>query len=82
MDIETVRAFFMWCAIINAALLALSFVILALAGDWVYRMHSKWFPIPRETFNVVIYSFLGFLKIFIVVFNLVPYIALLIVGST
>ena len=80
MDIETVRAFFMWCTIINVVLLALSFVMLAFAGDWVYRMHGRWFPMPRETFNVVIYSFLGSFKMFVLAFNLVPYIALVIVG--
>jgi hypothetical protein len=46
----------------------------------VYRMQSKWFPISRETFNVVIYSFLGLFKIVFLVFNLVPYVVLLIVG--
>jgi hypothetical protein len=70
----------MWCTIINAALLALSFVISVCAGDWVYRMHSKWFPISREAFNVAIYCFLGLFKIFVVVFNLVPFIALAIIG--
>ena len=80
MDLETVRAFFMWCTIMNAGLLVLSFVICAFAGDWVYKMHSKWFAIPRETFNVVIYSFIGLFKLFVLVFNLVPYLALLIVG--
>jgi hypothetical protein len=43
-------------------------------------MQCKWFPIPRETFNVVIYSFLGVFKIFWLVFNVVPYVVLLIVG--
>ena len=43
---------------------------------------EKWFPIPRETFNVAIYSLLGFYKIVILVFNLVPYVALLIVRET
>jgi len=80
MDIDTVRAFFMWCTVMNAALLVLSFLICALAGDWVYRMHSRWFSISRETFNVAIYSFIGVYKIFIVMFNLVPYVALLILG--
>jgi len=80
MDIVTVRAFFMWCTIINGALLALSFLICAYTGDWIHRMHSKWFPIPREAFNVAIYSFIGLFKIFVLVFNLVPYIALVIVG--
>ncbi|MHC4646213.1 MAG: DUF6868 family protein [Planctomycetota bacterium] len=50
------------------------------AGDWVYRIHSKWFSISRETFNVAIYSFIGIYKIFVFVFNLIPCIALLIVG--
>jgi len=50
------------------------------APDLVYRTQSKWFPIPRETFNVVIYSFLGLFKIVFLVFNVVPYVALLIVG--
>jgi len=80
MDITTVRAFFMWCTIMNGALLLLSLVICVCAADWVYRMHSKWFPIPREAFNVAIYSFLGLFKIFVLAFNLVPYVALVIVG--
>lgn len=79
MDIDTVTAFFMWCTILNVGLLALSFLMCALAGNWVYRMHGKWFSIPRETFNTAMYSFIGLLKIFILVFNLVPYVALLIV---
>jgi len=50
------------------------------ASDWVYRMHSKWFPLSRETFDVAIYSFLGLFKIVFFVFNAVPYLALLIIG--
>jgi hypothetical protein len=51
-----------------------------LAPGLVYRTQSKLFPIPRETFNVVFYSFLGMFKIVFLVFNVVPYAALLIVG--
>ena len=80
MDIQTIRAFFMWCTIVNAALLVWSFLVCAYARDWIYRMHSKWFPMPSETFNVAIYSFIGLYKVLVIVFNAVPYIALLIVG--
>ena len=80
MDIQTLQTFFMWCTIINAALLILSGMIFAFAGDWVYRVQSKWYPISRDAFNVVIYSFIGVFKIFFLMFNLVPYVALLIVG--
>jgi hypothetical protein len=80
MDIQTLTKFFMWCTILNVALLSLSSLFCLCAGNWVYRIHSKWFSISRETFNVAIYSFLGLYKIFIFVFNLIPYIALLIIG--
>jgi len=80
MDIQTLTAFFMWCTILNVALLVLSSLICLGAGDWIYPIHGKWFSISRETFNVAIYSFLGLYKIFILVFNIIPYIALLIVG--
>ena len=80
MDIQTLTTFFMWCTIINGALLVLWTVIFMLAPDLVYRIQKKWFPIPQETFNVVFYSFLGLFKIVFLFFNVVPYIALLIVG--
>jgi len=80
MDIQTLTTFFMWCTILNIGLLLLSSLILVFAGDLVYRVHSKWLPMPRETFNVVIYAFLGLFKIFVLVFNAVPYVALLIIG--
>lgn len=80
MSIETVRAFFMWCAIINGGLLILSFLICVFARGWVYRMHSRRFPISRKTFDVAIYCFIGLMKVFFLMLSLVPYIALLISG--
>jgi len=80
MDIQTLTSFFMWCTIMNGALLVLWSIMLLFAPDLVYRTQSRWFPISRETFNVVIYCFLGAFKIVFLAFNLVPYLALLIVG--
>jgi len=70
----------MWCTILSGGLLILLFLIWVLAGDWAYRMHSKWYPIPRDVFNVVIYSFMSLFKILFLVFNFVPYVALVILG--
>ena len=78
MNIQILSVFFMWCTIINFGLLILMSLILVCAGEWIYRIHSKWFPMSRETFNVVIYSFLGLYKTIFIVFCLVPYIVLLI----
>jgi len=51
-----------------------------MAHDWMYRMHSKWFNIPVEKFDAIHYSGMAIFKIAILVFNLVPYLALRIVG--
>ena len=79
MDIQTLTRFFMWCTIINGALLIFSVMISIAIPDLVYRIQSKFFTISRETFNVVFYSFLGLFKIVFLVFNVVPYAALLII---
>jgi hypothetical protein len=80
MAIETVTTFFMWCTIINGALLTFWITMCIVAPDLVYRTQKKWFPIPRAKYNVVMYSFLGLFKIVFLIFNVVPYLALLIVG--
>lgn len=80
MDIQTLTAFFLWCTILNGGLLIVWTVSLLLTPDFVYRMQRTWFPIPRETFNVLVYAFLGFAKIVFLFFNLVPYVALLLIG--
>jgi hypothetical protein len=70
----------MWCTIINGSILILWAMFFVLAPDLVYLTQSKWFPIPRETFNVIFYSFLGLFKIVFLFFNIVPYVALLVIG--
>ena len=80
MDVQALTDFFMWCTIMNGALLLLWSTLFIFAPDLVYRTQSKWFPVSRETFNVVMYSFIGLFKIVFIVFNIVPYLALLIIA--
>jgi len=80
MDIDTLKTFFMWCTIINGAVFIYWALILIMAPDFVYRFQARWFNIPKESFNVVVYSFLGLAKVLFLFFSLTPYIALLIVG--
>ncbi len=80
MDITTIRCFFMWCTIINGVVLIFSSVVCVFARDWFYPLHNRLFNISRETVNTMCYSFIALYKIFFFVFNLVPYIALVIIG--
>ena len=79
MSIPTLTNFFMWCTIINAGILIASGLFYMFAADLVYRTHTKWFPMPKESFNVVVYSSLVMFEILFVVFNFVPFVVLLIV---
>jgi len=80
MEIQILAKFFMWCTILNFGLLMFVFVLCMFASDLIYKTHGKWFSISREAFNVVFYSSIGMYKIFILAFNLVPWIVLTIIG--
>lgn len=80
MDKHTLTEFFMWCTIMNGGLLLTWSTALLVAPDFLYRVNVKWSPISRETFNVAVYAFLGLFKILVLFFNVVPLLALLIMG--
>jgi|TARA_B100001971_G_C17643111_1_gene264345 hypothetical protein len=80
MDTRSATAFFKWCTIINVALLILSIIMIIALSDFVYLWHGQMFHLSREAFDVVLYAFLGLYKIAILVFNLVPYVALQIIA--
>ncbi len=81
MSIEQVRDFFLWCSIIDVGLLLFWFVMLSVAHDWVYRWHSRWFKLSVEKFDSIHYAGMAIFKMAVFVFNVVPYVALLIVGG-
>ena len=81
MDIKTLIGFFKWCTIINIALFAFTIIMFLLVPDLVYKTQSWIFPISREAFNMVFYSFLAVHKIMIIIFNVVPLISLLIISN-
>ncbi|MCF6215498.1 MAG: hypothetical protein L3J58_04915 [Emcibacter sp.] len=80
MDIQILTTFFMWWTIINGSIYLLWTMFILCAPDLIYGIQNKFFPLPRETFNAIIYAFLGLFKIIFVTFNLAPLIALMIMG--
>ncbi|MBN2211033.1 MAG: hypothetical protein JW709_06515 [Sedimentisphaerales bacterium] len=79
MTYEITRDALMWSLVLNVAFIMIWFAMFSLARDWIYRMHSKWFKISEERFDAIHYTGMAFYKIFIVVFNAVPLLALIIV---
>jgi hypothetical protein len=81
MDIQRLKMLFMWCTIINGILLFLSTIGFLLAPNMALEIHSTLFQIPKESVSEIIYILLGVYKIFWLVLNLVPYIALTIIAK-
>ena len=79
MTVEQIRDVLAWCAVINIGLLLWWFLMFALAHDFVYRLHGKWFKLTVERFDAIHYAGMAFFKIGIFLLNIVPYLALRIV---
>ena len=84
MTIDLLRDTLLWCTLINWGLLGAWFALLVTAHDWVYRLHSRWFQMSPEHFDAMHYAGMAVYKLAVIVFNLVPWIALQLVagGST
>ncbi len=81
-DLVVMREILMWCTIFNASLLTLWTFMFMFYNEWNYRMLQKVAPISKETFYVLHYGFVGFFKLNIFLFNIVPWIALLIIDNS
>ena len=80
MTVEIVRDVLAWCSAINVGILLFWWLWFMLAHDFMYRFHGKWFKLSVERFDAIHYTLMGFFKIGIILFNIVPYLALRIVG--
>ena len=80
MSIAMAQDVLLWCAVINYGVLVVWFLCFLLAHDWMYGLHSRWFHLSVNQFDALHYAGMSLFKIGILLLNLVPYIALRIVG--
>ncbi len=80
MSIAMAREALLWCTVINYGVLVVWWLVFLLAHDWMYRLHGRWFHLSMGQFDALHYGGMALFKIGILLFNLVPYIALRIVG--
>ena len=79
MDLALLKSILLWCVIINYIILLVWFGAISFAHDAVYELHSRWFRIPVEHYDLVMYGGMAVYKLGIFLLNLVPLIALWIV---
>jgi hypothetical protein len=76
MTIEMMRKALLWCAVINYGILLVWFLFFVLSHDRMYLLHSRWFRLSVEQFDMLHYAGMSIFKIGILILNVVPYIAL------
>lgn len=76
MSIELLSDTLFWCTLINLGLLVIWSLSFALARERLFRLHSRWFKLSEERFDAIHYAGLAWFKLSILMFNLVPWIAL------
>jgi TctA family transporter len=76
MTLAALTTFFGWATLINIAMLVLAFILLALGRSMIIPLHARLLQVPETELPRIYLTFLGQYKLLIVVFNLVPYIAL------
>ena len=80
MNLEILRNFLLWCTLINYVMILVWFLFFVLAHNWMYSFHGRWFRLTVEQFDSIHYAGMAIYKIGILLFNLIPYAALCIVG--
>ena len=83
MDIATMTQFFKCCSIINFSILLIASIMIIMTKDFTYNVHSKlgFWEGSKEAHKQLMYSWAGNYKIIIIVFNVVPYFALCMMGG-
>jgi hypothetical protein len=83
MAIETMKftaAFLGWCMVVNYGILLTWMIFLMSGRIWMYRVHNRWFNISDQEFGAAHYRLMGQFKLYIMIFNLAPYLALRIIA--
>ncbi|MGH1537936.1 MAG: DUF6868 family protein [Gammaproteobacteria bacterium] len=65
-----------WCSLIYIIVLFVWALFFIIGRNWIYNIHSKWFSISEEKFDIIHYSLIGLFKILLIVFFLIPYLVL------
>lgn len=76
MNIETLREFLGWCVAIHVGIFVVATVKMVLIGGWASKIHAKMFDVDATWVRRAYFSFLVNYKIVVIVFVVVPWIAL------
>ena len=81
MNIEFLKSFLLWCLIANYGVLLVWFIVFIFGRTWLFGLHTRWFKLAPASFDLVHYAGMAIYKIGILLFNLVPFVALCLMAN-
>ena len=76
MNINELMTFLGWCTVINMGVLVVAAIFLFLFKGFTITIHSKLTGVSASTLPTLYFSYMANYKIGVIIFNLVPYVAL------
>ena len=76
MTLEQLSSFLGWAAVCNIVFLSAMFFFFLAVREWIYTIHGRWFSLPKETINAILYGAFCWYKLATFAFFVMPYIAL------
>lgn len=76
MNIEKLQEFLFWCLLLNVAIYTVAALASVLLRDFMSSIHEKLFGLCQDTVHKAFYAYLAAYKLLIIVFNFVPWLAL------
>ncbi len=75
-SIQTLATFFGWCTVINIVFIVIVFALSNFLHDFIGRVMAKIFGVSEQAAKETLLRVLMQYRVAVIVFNLVPYIAL------
>jgi hypothetical protein len=79
--LDVIAGILLRCFLGGMVLLTVWFAWFVFAGDWIYQLHAKWFQIPKQSFDAIHYAGMAVTKIAIILFFLLPWIAIKLISG-
>ena len=79
-SLETLREFLGWCTVINFVMLLIASIAVGPMRGMIVGIHGKMFGLAEADLHRAYFEYVANYKILVVVFNLVPYVALVLMA--
>jgi hypothetical protein len=74
--LQTLASILIRSFLFGLAFLLLWFLLYLIVPGWMFEMNAKWFNIGKRDFDLINFFGMGFFKISILLFFLLPYLAI------